>query len=294
MAGTLKEKDWDSLLPRIEEGKCTPFFGAGACFGVLPLGSDIAQNWSKKYDYPLQDKQDLVRVAQYLAVQYDPLFPKEKIIEEFAKVKPPDFSQPDEPHSVFADLPLPLYMTTNYDDFMLRALSLNKFRDPKRDVCQWNATLSHEPSVFANNPAFAPSVPTPLVFHLHGHAGIKQSMVLTEDDYLKFLAALVRNDDLLPAPIRKAMAMSSFLFVGYRLADWNFRVLFQGLRPDRGYPSIAVLVPPGEGKQRLKAQEYLNRYYGDLDLRIYWGTAREFALELRRRWKRFRQPKKTS
>ncbi len=75
MPNTLGERDWDLLLRRIKAGKCTPFRGAGACYGVLPLGSHITQEWAEEHDYPLEDCRDLARVAQFLAVQYDPMFP---------------------------------------------------------------------------------------------------------------------------------------------------------------------------------------------------------------------------
>src|ERR1700756_2373269 len=107
MPNTLEEKDWNILLQRIKNGKCTPFLGAGACFGTLPLGANIAQEWAEKYGYPLKDRDSLIRVAQYLAVTQDVMIPKEEIIEQFKKVKLPDgfFKVPDEPHGVLADLP---------------------------------------------------------------------------------------------------------------------------------------------------------------------------------------------
>ena len=43
MAGMLDEKSWQLLVQRVNDGKCTPFIGAGACYGVLPLGADIAR-----------------------------------------------------------------------------------------------------------------------------------------------------------------------------------------------------------------------------------------------------------
>jgi hypothetical protein len=90
---------------------------------------------------------------------------------------------------------------------------------------------------------------------------------------------------LLPGPVEAALASSSLLFIGYRLADWNFRVLLQGLRPNSLRRSVVVMVPPaGPEGTREKAQEYLEQYYAAMDLRIYWGTAREFCGELRRRW----------
>ena len=66
---TLNKADWDLLVGRIKDGKCTPFLGAGACAGVLPLAREIAQKWADEYDYPLSDTTNLIQVAQFLAVQ---------------------------------------------------------------------------------------------------------------------------------------------------------------------------------------------------------------------------------
>src|SRR5205823_2188648 len=113
------------------------FLGAGACYGALPLGAQVAREWAKKYDYPFGDDGDLVRVAQFIAVQYDPVFPKIEILKQLQGAPPPDFRAPDEPHGVLADLPLPVYVTTNYDDFMARALT-DRRRDVRRELCRWN------------------------------------------------------------------------------------------------------------------------------------------------------------
>ena len=130
---------------------------------------------------------------------------------------------------------------------------------------------------------------TPLVFHLHGHT-LPESLVLTEDDYLRYLAAMASNPDLLPAPVQKALTSASLVFIGYRLADWNFRVLLQGLRPTALRRSVVVLKPPEDSEEKSnKVQEYMDRYYAAMDLRVYWGTAREFCGELRRRWREFKK-----
>jgi len=98
MQGSLDDNDWKLLLHRIKEGRCTPFLSAGAAFPVLPLGRDVAEQWSTEHSYPLADKGDLPRVAQYLATNFDPMFPKERLAESFRKCAPPDFSARDEPH----------------------------------------------------------------------------------------------------------------------------------------------------------------------------------------------------
>jgi hypothetical protein len=93
----------------------------------------------------------------------------------------------------------------------------------------------------------------------------------------------------LPPFVQAAISASTLLFVGYRLADWNFRVLFQMLRPDPAYISVAVLLPPGPNEPSPEeAQQYLDEYYGAMNLKMFWGTAREFSSELRRRWAEFR------
>ena len=132
------------------------------------------------------------------------------------------------------------------------------------------------------------------MYHLHGHTD-PNSVVLTEDDYLTFLAAM-QDPNLLPESVHRAIASSSLLFVGYRMADWNIRVLLQGLRrigqglAHKGNLSVMVLVPPDgpEGTQE-KMQDYLDRYYAAMDMRVYWGTARQFCGELGARWKQCSQ-----
>jgi hypothetical protein len=339
MANTLKESDWKILLRRIRKGKCTPFLGAGACCSRLPLGSEIAKTWAEEFKYPLDDCRDLARVAQFLAVQYDPMFPKEEILERFFKaVAPPDFGDPDEPHAVLAGLPLPVYMTTNYDDFMAQALE-SRHKDPRRELCCWNELVKDEPSIFASAPGFDPTPANPIVFHLHGHNEVPESLVLTEDDYLDFLVNISRDHDLLPPRIQRAMAEASLLFVGYSLADLNFRVIFRGLvtSTERALRRISVtvqlpvpramdevylrngdrisgqIVEEGkagitidaeaiglisvdkslvdrimahhdqEAQARTKQQQYLDEYFGKIDMRVYWGTAKEFMSELRER-----------
>jgi len=295
MTGTLEDGDWHTLLQRIAAKKCTPFLGAGACHGVLPLGSKVAANLAEEYDYPLEDRHDLARVAQYIAVGYDALFPKERIADSFKNVPAPDFASVDEPHALLADLNLPVYVTTNYDDFMYKALE-DRRRRPRRELCHWHQGLERtQKSVFALDSSYVPDESNPVVFHLHGHVDVPESLVLTEDDYLDFLKRMSENSNLLPPRIQQAFTGASLLFLGYSISDWDFRVLFRSLvsslaiSQQRAHVSVQ-LAPGGEalsGEQRTKMQQYLDRYFGQLHIRVYWGTCREFAIELRQRWDAF-------
>lgn len=290
----LKEKVWEILLERILEKKCTPFLGAGACAGALPLGGELSRDLADAQDYPFEDRADLLRVTQFIAVKSDARRAKSMVVDRLKKaglpkfVNPPDFTAPDEPHGLFASLNLPTYLTTNYDDFMVRALRTAE-KEPRREVCRWHSGLSKIPSVFETEPAYRPSPANPLVFHLHGYDKEPDSLVLTEDDYLKFTINVTREPARLPPLVRDAISASTLLFVGYRLADWNFRLLFQMVRPDPEYISVAVLIPPGPNEPSPEdAQQYLDEYYGAMNLKMFWGTAREFSSELRKRWAEFR------
>jgi hypothetical protein len=287
MPNTLSESEWTILIERIKGKKCTPFLGAGASYGFMPLGADIAKGWALEYDFPLEDSANLITVAQYVALITDPMFPKDKIVKMIeANDKLPDFNDGSEPHGVLAGLPLPIFVTTNYDNFMVQALR-QRNKDVRQELCRWNAYVRETKSAFDDG--FGPTVANPVVFHLHGYSPVYESLVLTEDDYLDFLVNISTEEKLIPQTIREAFKATSLLFIGYRIADWNFRVLFRtlarfmetGLRRTH----FAVITPPRttEALQQ-KAQDYLSKYYENIDVRVYWGTAREFAQDLQKRF----------
>jgi hypothetical protein len=294
--GSIREEDWDDLLMLIRMGKCTPFIGAGACYPYLPLGGKLAIDWSDKYHYPLKDSNDLAKVAQFMAIDRYPMFPKHIIAQEFEIKDRPNFSREDDPHGILADLNLPIYITTNYDSFMFDALKARQ-KDPEREFCRWSNELDQmlklkqiQPIL---TPLYIPSAKRPVVFHLHGYLEISESMVLTENDYLDFMIRLHdKESPILPPQITIALATNALLFMGYSLADWNFRVLFRSIFKSISSMTnliIAVQLRPRDVKSEDDAIRYLGKYFGsvlgkDIKVRVYWGEATEFAKELRKHW----------
>jgi hypothetical protein len=291
----LSDDDWKLLITRIKGGECTPFVGAGASIPSIPSGSWIAEKWAEAEGYPFDDCKDLAKVAQFIAVKTDPVRPKEMFIEQFKDASPPDFDDPYEPHRVLADLPLPIYITTNYDDFLSRALSRTEFspgqkKTPKRELCKWNNQIEGgRPSTRKRTRPLVATVEEPIVFHMHGTMENKNSMVLTEDDYLDFLIKIGRDDSLLPRKIEERFTSTSLLFVGYSLNDWNFRVLFRSvvsymdLTARRAHISVQLspLKDTATAVQKKSAEDFLNGYFGNLKIRVYWGNAKAFAKDLR-------------
>ncbi|MGW3348508.1 SIR2 family NAD-dependent protein deacylase [Nonomuraea rubra] len=283
---------WDLLIGDLNNGDCVPFLGAGASAERLPLGGQLARKWAARIRYPSGDTGDLARVMQYAATMHyrDAIRTKREFLnEEFAHAAPPAATDEFPVHSVLARYPLPLYITTNYDDFMFLALQQARKR-PTWDLFPWYAM---SPDDWTGSPFresdYVPCEERPLVFHLHGHHKEPHSIVLIEDDYLDFLVRLAQDGrhssasssggrpmTLLPYPIRTALRTKALLFIGYGLRDWTFHVMFRTLLHGllgtmrREHTSIQLNPHDHPGEER----EYLERYFQAQSIRILWETPR--------------------
>jgi hypothetical protein len=284
----------ERIVRKIREGQCTPFLGAGMAADVLPLASQLAEEWAKEHGYPLRDSRDLGQVAQFLAIKEYSLYPKEQIKLRFKQAGAPDFDDPHEPHRALAELPFPLYITTNYDDFMIQALA-KQGKKPRRGLCPW-WTDELEDRTEALEHIKDPSDESPIVYHLHGHCGEEASLVVTQQDYVNFLTQLSdtrqsSREMLIAGPIQRALSKSLILFIGYSLTDWTFQVIFHSLTQNIVASSqqshLAVQLPPDSLSEegRTQAQKYLSDYYKQgLKVEVFWGTARDFVAQLHELW----------
>lgn len=280
------ETDWRFLLRTIQMGRCTPVIGPGALAGVLPLGSQIAQQWADMYGYPFEDSHNLARVARFLSVQQDPLFPKVKLAQLLREYPRPNYAERESMQGVLARLPLPVYLSTTYDDFMEDALSLMASKDPRFEFCRWNELLERNESFFDSE---MPTRERPLVFHFFGHQKNPESLVLTEDDYLDFVFNVSRNHRLIPPRVEQALT-DSLLFVGIDWSDFGMRALLKTFshytERSLGRGNFIQINLPYEiyGERAEFIQRYLERYFANMRIKVYWGTPAEFAAELHYRW----------
>lgn len=133
-------EQWPALLQRIERGQCTPILGSGITEALIGPQREIAKRWSDTYRFPLapHDSENLPQVAQYLAVNQGPQFPRDELSEYLrrelwsrfgdrlptslqnasldrlmeAAVVQRRVEEPSEPHHILAHLPFPIYITT--------------------------------------------------------------------------------------------------------------------------------------------------------------------------------------
>jgi hypothetical protein len=292
------EPAWRLLIRNLKRGECVPFLGAGASHEHIPVGGTMAQDWGGAAGYPLRDTTNLARVMQYVTTtryEGDATSLKGDFIDqEITPARPPDFGDPAQVHGLLARFDLPLYVTTNYDDFMYLALQ-HRRRQPRHDHSPWYVTGPGDTySSPLADPGYEPTPAEPLVFHLHGHYKVPRSLVLTEDDNIEYLVQLASDthrqagavSGLLPAYVHGQLRSKPLLFIGYSLRDWTFLVLFRtllhGIPESHRRNHVSVQVDPNERYTR-RARDYMERYLGSQRIQIFWNSAREFALELNSR-----------
>lgn len=292
----MRDPDWARLIDQLRTGNCTPFIGSGANDGTMPTGPELSRDWAARYGYPFANDGDLARVMQYAqTVIGDPVALKQRVGRELEDLGPPDFTAPGEIHSSIARFPIPVFLTTNYDDFLVQALR-DSGKEPNAAICPWHEGVPYDRDLFERGAGTLPDANRPVVYHLHGSTRTPSSIVLTEDDHIEFLVHMTsaraqNNRHVLPPIIIDAMANRPLLFLGYTIQEWTFRVLFHGLI--RRYPAfrrrrhVTVQLAPlqDDVKQgaELRAKEYLDRYFDGWEVSVYWGTPRQFCEELEQR-----------
>ncbi|MCB0003853.1 MAG: SIR2 family protein, partial [Anaerolineae bacterium] len=195
---------------------------------------------------------------------------------------------------VLANLPLPIYVTTDPSSMIEEALRAAG-KQPEIALCPWNDRMELAPSIFERDPDYEPSVERPLVYHLFGQIGVRWSFVLTEDDYFGYMLGMGANRELIPERVRRALVDSGLLFVGFRLDGWDFRVLFRSVLSQGGnerlnradYKHVAAQVDPEQSNtlEPDRARDYLKEYVQSADISVFWGSASDFLRELQSRWR---------
>lgn len=146
-----------------------------------------------------------------------------------------------------------LIVTTNYDTLMEQALDakgvpyvvLLTRKEDQRVAARFSEGIDtsgrlardHEEQYPGN---FVLSKPMSLVVihKLHGCASPAltakdDGIVISDSDYVGFISQMNRAEGVIPAAVRRLMKDRPFLFLGYSLADWNVRSVFEMMRAQR-------------------------------------------------------------
>jgi hypothetical protein len=312
---------WPALIKNIEREQCTPILGTHLS-ELLGSSTEIAQRWAEKHNFPLEPYrcEYLSQVAQYLAVTQQPLFPRDDLLdrlydeildrygstiaeaeqqgtfEELLAAVGRHRRQHNEadPYRVLAELPFKVYITANFTNLLTEALEAAG-KHPVVELCRWNEHIETLPSIYDKDkePGYLPDVQRPLVYHLFGHISEPDSLVVTEDDYFDYLIGFASNEDLVPGPVNEALSDNGLLFLGFQPDDWDFRILFRSLaklwvaRRRQRYINISAQIAPSEDRiqEPVRARRYLEAYFREASIDIYWGHVEDFARELLAKWR---------
>src|SRR5262249_32392679 len=89
-----------------------------------------------------------------------------------------------------------------------------------------------------------------------------------------------------------ALATTSLLFLGFDMDGWDFRVLFRSVAPylrrqnsrtkKAFHAGVQVDFSEGRFLEVDRARRYLQSYFDESDVHIFWGNVEDFSRELRR------------
>jgi hypothetical protein len=312
---------WKSICHRVRQGRFIPILGPDVGERLVGSTRELAGRLADAEDFPLEDyeRTDLAKVSQYLSISQDREYAQSAVLKQLHRqvlerngdvLDDATRSRPlpeildavlagrrghrSCPYRVLSELPASIYINASSETLVYKSLRAAG-RQPTLLACDWRPTEQSHP----REPRFEgrPSVDKPVVYHVFGVFGQPDSLVLTEDDFFDYLIATATYK-LIPTAVRGSLTESSLLFLGFRLSDWTFRVLFrlimtlEGCADLKQYSHVGVQVDPEENSQAdvERARKYLEGYFGadrgagrgrgEPRIDIYWGSAADFLKEL--------------
>jgi hypothetical protein len=298
----------------------------------LTIDEQLTKEWATEIHYPMVDDHNIARVAQFYQVeQKESLLAKTKYLKfltnylldlneeeegykevvsqmrmqeaSFSEIVQgldyPRFPQGlEDPLRILAKLPLKIYVTTSYYNFIERALEAEN-KKPRTQVCFWSGgKLSARPE-HTPDPLYEPSDTQPAVYHLFGLEDYPQTLVLSEDDYMNFLVSVVEDTNtqnpVVPLRLREGLAESRLLLLGYHIKDWDFRVLFRFILEYRSIDSaprgMLIQLRPGakQSGNKEKSVEYLGHYFDKKQFDVDWTNPEKFIRKLWNEWDKYRK-----
>jgi hypothetical protein len=231
-----------ALKHHLREGRIVPFLGAGASLtGPVPPPSatGLGEQLAAGSDFPIiaNEPIDLARIASFYEARMGrPLLNgalRDQLAGQF---------EPGRVHQFLASVgERLLVITTNYDELLEQAFRAaghdphvvyHPFNDPDRaGVVLWHQPGTNPLDFKEIQPQdlTLPIGEAPVIYKMHGHRhggdDTQDAYLVTEEDYVEFLAGMQ-----VPPVVLRKLKNSSILFLGYGLRDWNVRVLLSNLR----------------------------------------------------------------
>jgi hypothetical protein len=305
-------EQWASICRFVEKGEFVPIIGPDLAECVFGSTRELAVELAAANGFPLSaaDGSDVAKVAEYIHTKAslkaarqavrDSLFRRmqKKHRELYGSVDgsmtPPVLLEriaakmaedPGNPYGILASLNARVYVTAGSDPLLEMFLGKAGKR-PVELVCKWRderRETRSEPELAGD-----PTVDSPVLYYVYGKTKYEETWVLTEDDFFDYLIQMSKYG-LMPGAVNEALTTGSLMFLGFSLDDWKFRILFRmilakgGSAQLRNYNHVGVQLNPDETTlaDADRARKYLERYFGETRIDIYWGSAADYLKELR-------------
>ncbi|MCP4263076.1 MAG: hypothetical protein GY774_37035 [Planctomycetes bacterium] len=195
------------VADKIKNGNCILFLGPGVHYPppkdspwVYPeehrplLGQDLAKKLDADCHYKENFPGDLCLDLQRVSLFFEEVLGRDELVNSLNRHLG-DEKKPSPALMMLAELPFKIIITINYDQLLETAL--NK--------------LDKAPVNFLYNPCPDPSRPTPdmnedptvrrpLLFKMHGDLMKRDSIVITDEDYITFVQRMSDKGSLNPVP----------------------------------------------------------------------------------------------
>jgi|HubBroStandDraft_2_1064218.scaffolds.fasta_scaffold00415_10 hypothetical protein len=319
--------NWDVLRDSVRVGNGTIIIGSGLIEPYIGSQAEIAARLAIKSNYQFAEKssQDLALVSQYIekvagrdALERDYLqeclrqvrracgngpgklpsaaavdsMTKELLQAEIARlihdvwqdrIKNDRF----EPYKVLARSPFKAYISTNPDALMEEALKASERIKGTNVSLPILRSGRNGPS--EQTDLVKPTKDKPLLAYIYGSFNDLDQLVLAEDDYFEYLHKMEQGPNDFVTLINNIYVGSSLIFLGFRLHEWDFRILFRRLKQIRSwskhtnFPHIAVQIDPssaGGNPAPAKIRKYLTSFLDSSRFEIFEGSSGQFVRHL--------------
>jgi hypothetical protein len=227
------------VVAAVASGECILFLGAGVHSPPPegssyvypeeqrpPLGSAFSRHLAEKAGvaekYPRENLDNLQRMSLFHEIEH-----KRPALVDEIRAAVQTGKKPSPVLRALSELSFPLVITTNFDQLFEDAL---RAADKKPYVSVYSRDQNQQTYQYPLRGD--PTPEAPFVFKIHGDIDQVESIVITDEDYIRFVLRMRDKEPYYPVPraFDYRFAMWPTLFVGYSLIDYNLRLLFLTLR----------------------------------------------------------------